>query len=342
VTLERPTTRFGRPSDADRLLTDLMELRGAGLDVTEFSCGTAASPAGPGVVRVGVHREGPLPTGPLDAFDILLSADPAAPRPWVGVTPESLEAALVDLRTCVERQPVAAAVAAQVFRITLQLPFEQALLLESLSYSMLLASDGFRAWRQATPARERRDDGEPRVRVAHQGPVLGIVLNRPAARNAFDARMRDELVEALAFAVEDPEASPVRLAGEGPAFSSGGDLNEFGSADDPGVAHLIRTLRSPTRLVHQIRERVTAHLHGACVGAGIEVPAAAGRVTAGPGAFFRLPEVSMGLIPGAGGTASIPRRIGRRRACYMALSGARIDLPTALAWGLVDAAEPSA
>jgi enoyl-CoA hydratase/carnithine racemase len=62
-------------------------------------------------------------------------------------------------------------------------------------------------------------------------------------------------------------------------------------------------------------------------------------VIAAPGAVFRLPEVSMGLIPGAGGTASIPRRIGRQRACYMAILGDDVDLATALRWGLVDAVE---
>jgi enoyl-CoA hydratase/carnithine racemase len=72
------------------------------------------------------------------------------------------------------------------------------------------------------------------------------------------------------------------------------------------------------------------------VGAGVEVPAAAGRVVAAPDAVFRLPEVAMGLIPGAGGTVSIPRRIGRRRACWLAISGASLDARTALAWGLVD------
>ena len=129
------------------------------------------------------------------------------------------------------------------------------------------------------------------------------------------------------------------LSGAGPAFSAGGDLDEFGSAADPGQAHLIRTLRSPARLAHALGPRLTAYLHGACVGGGIEVPAAAARVVAREGAFFRLPEVSMGLIPGAGGTATIPRRIGRHRAAFMAISGADIDLPTALAWGLVDAVE---
>jgi enoyl-CoA hydratase/carnithine racemase len=99
-------------------------------------------------------------------------------------------------------------------------------------------------------------------------------------------------------------------------------------------------LRSGCALAHALGPRLRARLHGACVGAGIEIPAAAARVTATPDAVFRLPEVSMGLIPGAGGTASIPRRIGRHRAAYMAISGADIDAGTALAWGLVDQVGP--
>ena len=337
MTIESPASEFETQAAGD-LISGLMDLGGAGLAMTEF-CGCAEAPtASPGVVRLGVHREGPVPDGALDAFDILLSADPAAPRPWVGAKLEDLDAIIADLRTRVAAQPAAAAVAAQVLRMTLQVPFDQALVLESLAYSMLLAAKGFREWRAGAPARDRTDDG-PRVHVLQEGPCLEIRLNRAAARNAFDARMRDELVEALAFALEHPDAPPVTLSGAGPAFSAGGDLDEFGRAGDPGQAHLIRTLRSPARLVHELGGRMTARLHGACVGAGIEVPAAAGRVTARPGAVFRLPEVSMGLIPGAGGTAALPRRIGRRRTCYMAISGADIDLPTALAWGLVDAVE---
>jgi enoyl-CoA hydratase/carnithine racemase len=88
--------------------------------------------------------------------------------------------------------------------------------------------------------------------------------------------------------------------------------------------------------VRALEDRITVRLHGACIGAGVEVPAAGHRIVAGPGSVFRLPEVGMGLIPGAGGTATIPRRIGRRRACYMAICGADIDLATARQWGLVD------
>jgi enoyl-CoA hydratase/carnithine racemase len=84
----------------------------------------------------------------------------------------------------------------------------------------------------------------------------------------------------------------------------------------------------------------TAWVHGTCVGAGIELPAFCPLVVAAPGTTFRLPEVSMGLVPGAGGTASIPARIGRHRAAYMALSGSAVTAETALDWGLVDSIRP--
>jgi hypothetical protein len=322
------------------LIADLVALGGAGMALVEFGAPEPAGPKGPGVVTIGVHRGGVRPSGGLEAFDILLSADETAPRPWVALPGGQLDAALASIRTQIERQPAAATVAAQVMRMSLGLDFGAALVLESLGYSALLASDGFRAWRTANPPRMRAEDDTPRVLQKRKGGSLHIRLNRSAARNAFDARMRDALVEALEIAVLDPDVAQIALSGEGPVFCAGGDLDEFGTAPDVGRAHLIRVLRSPCRLVHALAPRVTAHLHGACIGAGIEIPAAAGRVDARAGTIFRLPEVSMGLIPGAGGTVSIPRRIGRQRACYMAISGADIDVKTALAWGLIDEAVP--
>jgi enoyl-CoA hydratase/carnithine racemase len=87
------------------------------------------------------------------------------------------------------------------------------------------------------------------------------------------------------------------------------------------------------------RDRVTSRIQGACIGAGIEIAAAAGRLVADRDAWFHLPEVGMGLIPGAGGTVTVPRRIGRRRTAWMALLGEPLDARTALDWGLVDALE---
>jgi enoyl-CoA hydratase/carnithine racemase len=68
----------------------------------------------------------------------------------------------------------------------------------------------------------------------------------------------------------------------------------------------------------------------------MELPAFASRVVARSDATFHLPEVGMGLVPGAGGTASIPTRIGRQRTAWLAITGATIDARTAMAWGLVD------
>ena len=316
------------------LIADLTALGGAGIAVTELGRDAPPVAPTPGVVQVGVWRTGPLPGGGLEPFDILLTQGPGAPGPWVGLPAAKLDGAVADLEAAVAAQPVAAAVCAQVLRISPSVSLDEALALESTAYSMLLASQGFRSWRAANPPRARADAG---TRVAMDvGRAIAIRLTRGERRNAFDARMRDELAEALAFALDHPDAPPVILSGDGPCFSAGGDLDEFGTAGDVGLAHLIRTLRSPARLAAALGPRLTARLHGACVGAGIEVPAAAGRVAADPGAHFRLPEVSMGLIPGAGGTATIPRRIGRRRACWMAISGADVDLATALDWGLVD------
>lgn len=293
-------------------------------------------PADPSAIFVGIHDGDVLPSGAGDCFDLLLTNLIDAPAPWVGLVRPDREIALAEVEEAVERQPAAALVAAQVLRASLTLPFDQALVSESLAYSLLLASGGFAAWRAATPARPLRDAGEPRVALSRDGDGFTLRLTRAARRNGLDAAMRDELHAALIACDREP-ALPIRISGDGPAFCAGGDLDEFGTARDVGMAHLVRVLRSPSRAVWERRERISVMLHGACVGAGIEFPAAASRVIAHPGAQLRLPEVPMGLIPGAGGTATIARRIGRHRAAFMALTARAIDAATALRWGLVDA-----
>ncbi len=314
-------------------LTDLLlEAEATGFRV--FEVGGTVDVARAGLVRVVLHRTGPLPTN-LDAFDIALTGVADAPAPWVRV--EDVDAEAARLEAAFAAQPIAASVAAQIFRVTAMLDFDSALLVESLAYSTLLASCGFRAWRAEHPVPRVRHDEGPPVLIEREAGRLAVTLNHPNARNAMTAAMRDALCEALEFAVTDPEAAPVVLSGKGASFSTGGDLGEFGSAQDAGAAHLIRTLRSAVRLLHGIADRSTAVLHGPCIGSGLEIPLASGRVEARPGTRFRLPEVSMGLIPGAGGTVTLPRRIGRHRACWMAIGGSEIDLTTALDWGLVDA-----
>jgi hypothetical protein len=235
------------------------------------------------------------------------------------------------------RTPLAAMALVQLLRRGSGLDVQQGLIAESLTYSTLQSGPEFGEWLSGRPAvPEPRPNPEPAVLVSRREGRIELTLNRPERRNAFSTEMRDALVEGLRTVVCDPSITEVVLRGAGPAFCSGGDLDEFGTMPDPATAHGIRSTRNPGRLLARCADRVRAELHGACVGAGIELSAFAGCVVAAQDAFFQLPEVSMGLVPGAGGTVSIPRRIGRQRTAYLALSGRRLDAATAHRWGLVD------
>ena len=214
---------------------------------------------------------------------------------------------------------------------------------ESLAYSTLLGGGEFRRWLERRGPRPLPPPApRPPVLTERAGGRLHITLNRPERRNAYGREVRDALVEALEVAALDDTVEQVVLDGAGPCFCSGGDLAEFGTAPDLATAHFVRTRAGAGRLLHRLADRVEARLHGSCVGAGIELPAFAGLVVAHPDTTFRLPEVGMGLIPGAGGTVSVPRRIGRWRTLLLALSGRALDARTALAWGLVDALDDDA
>jgi enoyl-CoA hydratase/carnithine racemase len=237
----------------------------------------------------------------------------------------------------IDAAPLAATALVQCLRAGEGASIEAGLVLESLVYATLQAGPEFAAWRagRASP-RLRPPPKGPAVRASRAGDSLRVTLSRPEKRNAFSAEMRDGLVEALRLAVADPGIREVVLDAEGPAFCSGGDLDEFGTLPDPATAHAVRTTRSAARLLAACAGRVRAEVHGACVGAGVELPAFAARVVARGDARFWLPELALGLVPGAGGTVSLPRRIGRQRTAWLALSGRPIDARTALAWGLVD------
>jgi hypothetical protein len=264
---------------------------------------------------------------PLLFGDVLLSEDPDAPRPYV----HGNQAALEDT---VKRNPIAATSLALLLRSAEGLDVPAGLVAESATYSALQAGAEFFRWRESRPPKPFEDSAE-RVDIERTEDALTITMTRPARRNALDAAMRDALADAFALAAADPEAR-VEFRGEGKDFCAGGDLNEFGSRPDPGLAHVTRLTRSPARLLHAVAGRTTAHLHGACLGGGIELPAFAGSVVAAADTQIGLPEISLGLVPGAGGTVSLPARIGRQRTAYLGLSGQRVGAPEALRWGLID------
>jgi enoyl-CoA hydratase/carnithine racemase len=281
------------------------------------------------VVGVGTPRR----TGVEKGVDVALTLTADAPRPWVTV--EDVAEMIGLISTTAKESPLAAATYVQVLRSGGGMSVGQGLLLESLAYSTLQAGPEFRSWLATRPPVQPSLSPDP-VLVFRQGSQLSVVFNRPEVHNAYNAAIREQLCDALAIALSDPSVEKVVLSGAGPSFCSGGDLAEFGTAADPASAHLIRFGRSPGRLLARFSDRVLARLHGFCVGSGIEIPAFAGRIQARPDTVFQLPELSMGLIPGAGGTVSLPRRIGRQRTAWLGLTGRRIGTALALKWGLID------
>jgi len=247
------------------------------------------------------------------------------------------ECDLASVRASAERCPLAAAALAQLLRLGETLGVHDRLVAESLAYSTLQAGPEFAAWLAGrSRALPHAGHNGPAVCTRREGARLRLTLDRPRKHNAFSSQMRDALAEGLELALADPSIEEIVLDGKGPSFCSGGDLDEFGSFPDPATAHAVRSARSPARLLSICANRARAEVHGACVGAGCELPAFCRRVRAREDAFFQLPEVGMGLVPGAGGTASLPNRIGRQRTAWLALSGSRLDATTALRWGLVD------
>jgi hypothetical protein len=310
-------------------------------DASAISRAIDIAEASQGIV-IGVDRAGHAPAIDPEPFDCLFTTGSDARFPWVSVAPSRIEAQLQGIIARVAAAPIAAATCMRVLRVNQGLSFQHALFVESLAYSTLLGGEEFRRWRRDRPAnRTALPDNRPYVVIEREDAVVTATLDRPEERNATRAGMRDALFEALANVIDDPSAPHLILQGAGDCFSTGGALDEFGEAGDLAAAHIIRTLRSCTGQLALLGERAEVILHGGCVGAGIEIGAAAARRRAIEGAFFQLPELSMGLMPGAGGTVSISRAIGRHRTAAMMLGGKRINTATALAWGLIHTIEPA-
>jgi Enoyl-CoA hydratase/isomerase len=291
---------------------------------------------------VGVDRDGDLPDIDPACFDLLLTIATDAGSPWVTIPRARLASVLATIEAVAVEFPMAATILGQTLRLNEHLPLGDALIAESFAYSTVLSGPEFRNWLTRRPAAETTAlpaIGEL-VAIDRAEDHVTLTLASPDTRNAMTASMRDALYAALANILDDPSRPTVALHAEGKCFSTGGDLAEFGTATDLAEAHVVRTLHSCARAVAALGDRIDVHVQGACIGSGLEIAAAANRRTATVDAWFQLPELRMGLIPGAGGTVSVARAIGRHRTCWLALTGAKLRAPQALDWGLIHAIEP--
>ena len=163
------------------------------------------------------------------------------------------------------------------------------------------------------------------------GQVAMLRLRNPPV-NSLSAALRAELHAAIQAALADERVRALVLAGEGGFFCCGAEIREFNtpmSTREP-------TLRSVIALIEGATKPVVAAIHGAALGGGLELALGCHYRVALDGASLGLPEVKLGVLPGAGGTQRLPRIVGVERALTMIAQGDAIDTATALDWGLLD------
>jgi enoyl-CoA hydratase/carnithine racemase len=308
------------------------------ISVVDLEATPDAEPGAGIVIATGARLDSAHAEHWLERASFTLSETEVADRRVITVG--SVAEALADIADRCRRRPHTAAICDDVLRaVDPAAPAWAGVVTESLAYSVLQAGPEFAGWLAERGPATAPDTSDP-VLIDRDGDTLRLRFNRPQRHNAFTNAMRAALLDGLAVAAADTSIDEVVLCGAGRSFCSGGDLAEFGGFTDVPSAHLARTRYSPAlaldALTAQLGDRCRADSHGQVLGSGLEMAAFCGRVRAHPDTVLGLPELNLGLIPGAGGTVSITRRIGRWRTSYLMLSGRTIDAPTALRWGLVD------
>lgn len=178
----------------------------------------------------------------------------------------------------------------------------------------------------------------PPILLERDERIVTLTLDRPEVLNAYDRAMRDAIFAALEWLHGEPAVSVLVVRGNGRAFSTGGDLREFGTAPSPVRAREVRQQRDVWRLWSTLPCVAIAAVHGQAVGGGLEMALLCDLIVCAHDARFALPETGLGLVPGVGGTQTLPRAIGEGRAAAVLLAGEAIDGRTAVRIGLAQRA----
>ncbi len=168
--------------------------------------------------------------------------------------------------------------------------------------------------------------------------ILQVTLNRPHRANAFTTRMGQELVDVFQAIEAEPGAYRcVVLTGAGDrAFCAGADLKERDGMTDEQFARQHHLFERMARAVLACPPPLLGAINGAAFAGGLELALCCDFAYASEAARFALTEVTLGIMPGAGGTQNLPRTIGERRAKEVILTGRPFSAPDALAWGMVN------
>jgi len=165
--------------------------------------------------------------------------------------------------------------------------------------------------------------------------VASVALNRPDKLNIYNLDMRDELLAALTAVRDVPTSRAMILRANGPHFSAGADLSEFGTAESVFEARRIRWDRDPWGPLWDLPVPTVAALHGFAVGSGMEMAMLCDIRIAAPDTRVGLPETKLGMLPAAGGTQSLTRVIGPDAAMPIVATARTLDADEALRRGIV-------
>ena len=166
------------------------------------------------------------------------------------------------------------------------------------------------------------------------GHVALLRLNRPEARNALSAEMMDELVDELEGLDPGPEVRCIVIAGSEQVFAAGGDIKAM--SERSFAEALTHPSSAFWRRLAAIKTPMIAAVSGYALGGGCELALACDLIVSSPTAIFGQPEITLGIIPGGGGTQRLARVVGKQRAMEYVLTGRRFDAAEALAMGLVN------
>ncbi len=172
--------------------------------------------------------------------------------------------------------------------------------------------------------------------------VATIILNRPTALNALNDRLLTDFERIVQDTAVDPAVRALVITGAGEkAFCAGADLTELSKMTPQEAGTFARRIQRLLNLLEAMRKPVIAKINGFCLAAGLELALACDIRIATETAVFGLPETTLGLIPGCGGTQRLPRLIGKTKAMELLMTGERIDAAEAARIGLLNAVVPS-
>ena len=174
-----------------------------------------------------------------------------------------------------------------------------------------------------------------KVEVKVEGGVARIFLNRPEKSNALTSELLSQIQNSIQEIKDQPALRVVVVAGRGKAFCGGADVKELSELNEKTAGSFVERIHKACAAIRALPVPVVARLHGAVIGAGLEIAAACDLRIAANGTRFAMPEVKLG-IPSVVEAALLPRLMGAGRAAWLVLTGEAIDAQRAYEWGLVE------